>query len=129
MTRAFTLGLVLPLALACLGNAQSTGRHHGSTDSAYDNPKGTSLEAVFTGTVTSVTKSDLGIQADNGNVLSFSILHKTQFLKDGKAAKRSDVHAGDTVTIQAGEDPTGHPAALTVTIGKPPAEKTTQPSN
>ena len=82
------------------------------------------LQAVFTGTVTSVTKSDLGIQADGGNVLSFSILHKTRFLKDGKTVKRSDVHAGDTVTIHAGEDPTGHPAAITVTIGKNP-----QPSN
>ena len=86
----------------------------------------TAPEAVFTGTVSSITKSDLAIQADGGNVLSFSILHKTKFFRNGKAAKWSDVHAGDTVTIQAGEDPTGHPSAITVTIGKPAADKGSQ---
>jgi hypothetical protein len=126
MKRPLSLGLVLILGLAAAANAQ-TGRRRGSMQ---DNPNGDTagLEAVFTGTVTSVTRSDLGIQADGGNVLSFSILHKTKFLKDGKEARRSDVHTGDTVTIQAGEDPTGHPAAITVTLGKPPAQKSPQPS-
>ncbi len=77
------------------------------------------------GTITSLTKSDLGIQADNGNVLSFSILHKTRFVKDGKTIKRSDLHNGETVTIQAAEDPTGHPAAVTVTLGKPQPQPST----
>ncbi|HTP88986.1 MAG TPA: hypothetical protein VMJ34_18675 [Bryobacteraceae bacterium] len=86
------------------------------------------ITAVFTGTVTSVTKSDLALKAEGDNVLSFSILHKTRFLKDGKPAKRSDVRPGDTVTVQAGEDPDGHPAALTVTIGRTP-EKAPQASN
>ncbi|MGA2184977.1 MAG: hypothetical protein ABSH47_18315 [Bryobacteraceae bacterium] len=130
ITRALILGLVLLLGMAARGDAQSAGRRRGrSTDQSSANSSTAGLEAVFTGTVTSVTKSDLGIQADGGNVLSFSILHKTRFLKDGKTVKRSDVHAGDTVTIHAGEDPTGHPAAITVTVGKPTPEKNPQPSN
>ena len=75
---------------------------------------------VFTGTVATVTKSDLAIRSDDdGNVISFSIFHRTRFVKDGKKADRSAVHPGDTVTIEASEDPTGHPSAITVTIGKP----------
>jgi hypothetical protein len=111
--------------MAASGDAQSSARRRGrSTDPSSANPSSAGLEAVFTGTVTSVTKSDLGLQADGGNVLSFSILHKTRFLKDGKTVKRSDVHTGDTVTVQAGQDPTGHPAAITVTIGKNPQPST-----
>jgi len=125
-TRAFSIGIVLILGMAVTAGAQ-TGRRRGSMQ---DSPSGDTngLQAVFVGTVTSVTKSDLGIQADGGNVLSFSILHKTKFLKDGKEIKRADVHTGDTVTIHAGEDPTGHPAAITVTVGKPPEQKDAQPS-
>jgi len=128
ITRNSILGLVLLLAMAATGAAQGVRRGRRSAD-ASDNPSASTLEAVFVGTVNSVTKSDLQIQADNGNVLSFSILHKTRFMKDGKSIKRTDLHNGDTVTIQAGEDPTGHPAAMTVTFGKPPTEKTAQPSS
>jgi hypothetical protein len=110
------------------GYAQSGRRRGGATGPLSPTADTGALEAVFTGTVTSISKSDLGLQADGGNTLSFSILHKTRFLKDGKTVKRADVRTGDTVTIQAGEDPTGHPAAITVTIGKPPAEKNPQPS-
>jgi hypothetical protein len=115
--------------MAATADAQSGGRRRGgATGPLSPSADSAGLAAVFTGAVTSVTKSDIGIQAEGGNVLSFSILHKTRFLKDGKSAKRSDVHTGDTVTIQAGEDPTGHPAAITVTIGKPPADQNPQPS-
>jgi hypothetical protein len=75
---------------------------------------------VFTGVVATVTKTDLAIRSDDGgNVISFSILHKTRFVKDGKKVDRSAVHPGDAVTVEASEDPTGHPSAITVTIGKP----------
>jgi len=74
---------------------------------------------VFTGIVATVTRSDLAIRSDDGgNVISFSILHKTRFVKDGRRVDRSAVHPGDAVTIEASEDPTGHPSAITVTIGK-----------
>ena len=118
LTRVLILGVTLLAGMAVTGAAQ-TGRHHGSQDPS-DNPSTPTLEAVFTGTVNSVTKSDLEIQIENGNVLSFSILHKTRFVKDGKTIKRTDLHNGDAVTIQAAEDPTGHPAAITVTLGKVP---------
>ena len=78
-------------------------------------------EPVFSGVVATVTKSDLAIRSDDDpNVMSFSILHKTRFMKDGKKVDRSAVHPGDFVTIDASLDPTGHPSAITVTIGKPP---------
>jgi hypothetical protein len=116
IVRALVFGLALLLGSAA-SNAQTGARRRSrSTTQSSDNPASASLEAVFTGTVTSVTKSDLGLQAEGGNTLSFSIFRKTRFLKDGKTVKRTDVHTGDTVTIQAGEDPDGHPAALTVTI-------------
>jgi hypothetical protein len=120
LTRALVFVLGLSLALAT-GNAQTTSRRRGRSSQATDNPSSNSLQAVFTGTVTSLTRSDLSLQAEGGNTLVFSILRKTRFVKDSKPAKRADIHTGDTVTIQAGEDPDGHPAALTVTIGKPAA--------
>jgi hypothetical protein len=127
MTRTLTLGIILLLALAATADAQY-GRRRGGSTGPLSPGSDSAMEAVFTGTVTSITKSDLGIQAEGGNVLSFSILHKTKFLKDGKTVKWSDFHNGNMVTIQAGEDPTGHPAAITVTLGKPPADKNPQPS-
>lgn len=121
MKRFVPLGFVLLVGLTTGGEAQYTGPlSPGASSSA--------VEAEFIGTVTSLTKKDLGIQADGGNVLSFSILHKTRFLKGGKTVKWSDMHVGDTVTIQAGEDPDGHPAAIVVTFGRPPAKKDAQPS-
>jgi hypothetical protein len=124
MRRAFLPGFLLILGLATTANAQYSGRRRGgATGPLTPGSDSSGLAAVFVGKVTSITKSDLGIQADGGNVLSFSILHKTKFMKDGKAIKRTDIHAGDDVTIQAGEDPTGHPSAITVTFGKPPAPK------
>jgi hypothetical protein len=128
MTRALLLGLVLLFGMATRADAQYGRRPGGATGQYSPGSDTSSLAAVFVGKVTSVTKNDLGVQAEGGNVLSFSILHKTKFVKDGKTIKRADVHTGDTVTIQAGEDPTGHPAALTVTIGKPPADKDAQSS-
>jgi len=77
-------------------------------------------QPVFTGVVATVTKTDLAIRSGDDNAMSFSILRKTRFIKDGRRVERSDVHPGDTVTIEASEDPTGHPSAITVTIGKPP---------
>ena len=80
----------------------------------------TTPSPVFTGVVATVTRSDLAIRSDDGgNEMSFSILRKTRFVKDGKRVDRSAVHPGDVVTIEASEDPTGHPSAITVTIGKP----------
>ena len=126
MRHPVLFGFVLLLAMPNAAYAQH--RRGGASGPLAPSSGSSALEAAFSGTVTSITKSDLGIQADGGNVLSFSILHKTKFLKDGKTVKWSNVHTGDTVSIQAGEDPTGHPAAITVTIGKPPADQSTQPS-
>jgi hypothetical protein len=124
MRRSFLAGFLLVLCLSTTMNAQYGGRRRGgSTGPLSPGSDSSGLAAVFVGKVTSITKSDLGIQAEGGNVLSFSILHKTKFMKDGKAIKRTDIHSGDDVTIQAGEDPTGHPSAITVTFGKPPPPK------
>ncbi len=128
LPRVLVLVLVLLFGMGAPAHAQSAGRRGRSTQQTPGSSANGGLEANFSGKVTSITKSDLGIQAEGGNVISFSILHKTKFLKDGKAIKRSDVQTGDTVTIQAGEDATGHPAAITVTVGKPTPEKDSQPA-
>ena len=86
------------------------------------------LLANFTGTVVSITKSDIALQGDAGNALVFSVSRHTKFLRAGKSVGRGDIHPGDPVSIQAGEDPTGHPSAITVTVVPPGKPNATQPS-
>ncbi len=84
------------------------------------------LLANFTGPVTSITKSDIAIQGDGDNALVFSVSHRTKFFRNSKPVSRNDIRPGDVVTIQSGEDPTGHPSAITVTVA--PAAAPSRPA-
>lgn len=80
------------------------------------------VPAYFNGAIHTITKKEVTLDRGDGNVMAFSITHKTRFVKDGKEAKWSSFHQGDEVSLQSEEDFPGHFNALRVASRKPPPQ-------
>ncbi|HEX4135441.1 MAG TPA: hypothetical protein VHY84_12580 [Bryobacteraceae bacterium] len=95
------------------------------------NVQGANTDAVatFTGTFKSADKKSLFIDLEDGNTMRMYITGSTKFFRDDKAAKASDFHAGDNVTVDASRDARLNMLAVRVAnvptpnVDKQPADK------
>jgi len=87
------------------------------------NLPGTNTDAVatFTGTFKSADKKYLFIDMEDGNTLRMYITGSTKFMRDDKAAKASDFHSGENVTVDASRDARMNLLAVRVSITPPKA--------
>jgi len=76
------------------------------------------LLVSFRGPVKEIDKSQLRIETEQHEALTFRRTHKTKFLKDGKKVDPATVTAGTQVTIDAEKDPSGGLVAVNVLVGK-----------
>jgi hypothetical protein len=60
--------------------------------------------ATFHGTVHGVSKKQVTIENEAGNLLDFEINRKTQVMRGKKQISSSDLENGDSVTIEAREE-------------------------
>jgi hypothetical protein len=81
----------------------------------------TDAVATFTGTFKSADKKYLFIDMEDGNTLRMYITGSTKFTRDDKAAKASDFHSGDNVTVDASRDARMNLLAVRVSITPPKA--------
>ena len=59
--------------------------------------------ATFNGTVHGVTKKQVTIETESGNLLDFEINKKTQIMRGQDQISATDLEDGDVVSIQARE--------------------------
>ena len=75
--------------------------------------------ATFDGTFKSVDKKYLLIAVEDGNTMRMYVTHSTRFIRDGKAARPSDFHESDPVTVDAERDARLNLLAVRVEAKKP----------
>jgi len=75
---------------------------------------------TFQGKLKVLTKKELIVEVDSGEEsLTFRILKKTRFLKDGKEIKPADVTPGTVVAVDVARDPDQKFSALNVIVSPP----------
>lgn len=86
------------------------------------NPGGANTDAVatFTGTFKSADKKYVTITVEEGNTMRMYITGSTKFIRDGKAAKASDFHPDEPVTVDASRDARFNLIAVRVEATPPP---------
>jgi len=69
-------------------------------------PGGADTDAVatFTGTFKSADKKFVTVSVEEGQIMRMYITRTTKFIRDGKPAKVSDFHEGDSVAVDAARD-------------------------
>jgi hypothetical protein len=81
----------------------------------------TDAVATFTGTFKSADKKYLFIDLEDGNTMRMYVTSATKFMRDDKAAKASDFHSGDKVTVDASRDARMNLLAVRVEAAPPKA--------
>jgi hypothetical protein len=81
----------------------------------------TDAVATFAGTFKSADKKYLFIELEDGNTMRMFITGSTKFMRDDKAAKAADFHAGENVTVDASRDARMNLLAVRVTPTPPKA--------
>lgn len=76
------------------------------------------LLVSFRGPLKEIDKSELRIETDQHEPLTFRRTHKTKFLKDGKKIDPSTIAIGTPLTIDTEKDPDGNLVAVNVLVGK-----------
>jgi hypothetical protein len=77
--------------------------------------------ATFAGTFKSADKKFLVIEVENGQTMRMYITGSTKFVRDGKPAKASDFHTGESVSVDASRDARLNLLAVKVEPAKPEA--------
>ncbi|HXN45141.1 MAG TPA: DUF5666 domain-containing protein [Bryobacteraceae bacterium] len=82
------------------------------------------------GKLTKVDNDSLVVEVPDGRVLTFKRTDKTQFLRDDKEIKPTELKVGDRVTVEATEDQEGYMTAVKVTLdpNPPPEESAAAPA-
>jgi hypothetical protein len=82
------------------------------------------------GKLTKVDDQSLVVEVPDGRVLTFKRTDKTQFLRDEKQIKPSELKVGDRVTVDATEDQEGYMTAVKVSVdpNPPPEESAARPA-
>jgi hypothetical protein len=81
----------------------------------------TDAVATFTGTFKSADKKYMFLDLDDGNTMRMFITGSTKFMRDDKAAKASDFHSGEKVTVDASRDARQNLLAVRVEAAPPKA--------
>ena len=71
--------------------------------------------ALFTGTIHGISKKQVTIETDAGNLLDFDFNKKTQVLRGKKKIAAEELHTGDEVTIEAKREIGQDLLAVTIT--------------
>jgi hypothetical protein len=121
MRRFLLVSVLAALVLPVLSTAQvGYGRRRGpvaatATSGPYDGPA-----VTFQGTVKSLSKKELTIDVDaEEQSLTFRVIKKTKFLKDGKEIKLADIAEGTHVSIDATREGDQKLSALNVMVAPP----------
>jgi hypothetical protein len=75
----------------------------------------TDAVATFNGTFKTIDKKFLIVEVEDGQVMRMYVTGSTKFVRDGKPAKASDFHTGETVTVDASRDARMNLLAVQVT--------------
>jgi hypothetical protein len=75
--------------------------------------------AQFSGKIHGVTKKEVTIDTDEGNVVDFAVNRKTRVERSGKAIQVTDLKTGDTVAIEARQELLGYLVAVTIKASAP----------
>ena len=59
---------------------------------------------AFLGTVKAVYADQLTIESKDGKEVSFTLTGKTEYVRDGKSARREDLSAGLRVSVHVADD-------------------------
>ena len=73
--------------------------------------------AEFTGRVHGVTKKEITIETEEGNLVEFSVNKKTRAERGGKSISVSDLKTGDPVTVEARQELLGYLVAVAIRAG------------
>ena len=65
-----------------------------------------------------IDKSQLRIETEQHETLTFRRVHKTKFLKDGKKVDPATIAIGTQLTVDSEKDPDGGLVAVNVLVGK-----------
>jgi len=76
------------------------------------------LLVSFRGPLKEIDKSQLRIETEQHETLTFRRVHKTKFLKDGKKIDPSTIAIGTPLTVDSEKDPDGGLVAVNVLVGK-----------
>jgi hypothetical protein len=76
------------------------------------------LLVSFRGPLKEIDKSQLRIETDQHETLTFRRTHKTKFLKDGKKIDPANIKVGTQLTVDTEKDPDGGLVAVNVLVGK-----------
>ena len=76
--------------------------------------------ATFSGTVHGVSKNQITIETQEGNLLDFDINRKTRVLRDKKQISPEDLKTGDEVSIEARQEMLRYLVAVVITALPPP---------
>jgi hypothetical protein len=75
--------------------------------------------ARFSGRVHGVSKKELTIDTEDGNVVEFTINRKTRAERSGKTIAVTDLKTGDAVAIEARQELLGYLVAVTIKASAP----------
>jgi hypothetical protein len=104
------------LALMLLQMGRMNPRTPGSPNISGAN---TDAVATFAGTFKSADKKYLLIQVEDDQTMRMYITGSTRFIRDGKPAKASDFHLGESVSVDASRDARLNLLAVRVEAVKP----------
>lgn len=85
-------------------------------------PGGANTDAVatFMGTFKGADKKFVTVSVEDGQIMRMYITRTTKFIRDGQAAKVSDFHEGDNVSVDAARDARLNLVAVRVEAVPPP---------
>jgi hypothetical protein len=75
--------------------------------------------AIFNGTVHGVSKKQITIESEGGNLVDFDINRKTKVMRGKTEIKPEDLMSGDIVTIQARQEMLKFLIAVVITVQTP----------
>ncbi len=78
--------------------------------------------ANFAGTVHGISKKQLTLENQEGNLLDFEINRKTKVMRGKNEIKIEDIMSGDQVSIQARQEMLKFLVAVTITVQTPPKD-------
>jgi hypothetical protein len=76
--------------------------------------------AHFSGKVHGVTKKEITVDTQEGNVVEFTINRKTHTERAGKTIPATDLKTGDAVAIEARQELLGYLVAVSIKASAPP---------
>ena len=89
----------------------------------------TDVAATFSGAFKSADKKFLTLEVENGQTLRMYITSSTKFFRDDKAAKASDFHGDEKVTVDTSRDARMNLIAVRVEWVKPAAKTDKAPEH